>query len=312
LIGLLSFLHYTAASFLVVVPAMAVAYSQGRSAQATLDAIDEQPKAAKSLLTCMLIGSVLNETAALLSVIMGVALLIGSTELTMPIVVAELGIVCAIGIPAVCVGLFSMYPHIASIGSVARQPFQSGRINYFLAFVLSMMQMSVILGLIVAFLMKSSIKSIITMQDAIKIVSMGIAFGVSTIGPLLGMRHFTGRACAVLGYSPDAYSPLVSFALVSQALIETPILFSLFISLLLFFKAKVNPWAALAAAFSMGLSTVGPGIASGVISGAACQSIGAYPERASLFSYASVLAQTLVDAAVVYGVIIATALILGN
>lgn len=291
---------------------MAVAYSQGKSAQATFDAIDEQPKAAQSLLACMLIGSVLSETAALLSVIMGAALLLSSVTLTMPVVIAELGIVCALGIAALCVGLFSVYPHIASIRSVARQPFQAGRINYFLVFVLSMMQMSVILGLIVAFLMKGAITSITTLEDAIKIAAMGIAFGVSTIGPLLGMRYFTECGCAVLGYSPDSYSPLVSFALVSQALIETPILFSLFIALLLFFKAQINPWAALAAALAMGLSTVGPGIASGVISGAACRSIGASPERASLFSYASVLAQTLVDAAVVYGVIIATALVLSG
>ena len=172
------------------------------------------------------------------------------------------------------------------------------------------MQMSVILGLIVAFLMRFAISPAMDTTDALKLLAIGLTFGLSTIGPLLGMKRFTHTACSVLGYSPDAYGPLVSFALISQALIETPILFALFIALLIFFKFIVNPWAVLAAALAMSLSTFGPGIASGMISSEACRSIGLYPERASLFSYASVLAQTLVDAAVVYGVIIAAALVI--
>src|SRR4029077_17988673 len=112
---------------------------------------------------------------------------------------------------------------------------------YFLAFVLSMMQMSVILGFIIALFMKLSITPALTNQQALKILAMGLAFGLSTIGPLLGMQRFTRMACSMLGSSPNAYGPLFSFALISQALIETPILFSLFIALLMFFKETVNP-----------------------------------------------------------------------
>jgi F-type H+-transporting ATPase subunit c len=302
--------HYTITALLVVVPAMCVAYGQGCAAQATLEGINDQPKASPSLMGCMFLGVVLNETAALLAVIMGGALILAPVPSAGNAVIVECGLAIALGIPAALVGFFSLYPHCAAIQAIARQPFQAGRINYFLAFLLSMMQMPVILGLIIAFLMRFNIATEPTIEYALKMVAMGSVFGISTIGPLLGMKHFTQAACVVLGYSPDAYGPIFSFALVSQALIETPILFALFISLLMFFKVSINPWAAIAAAIAMSLSTLGPGIASGMIAGKACHAIGMRPERAPLFSYSSVLAQTLVDASVVYGVIIATALVL--
>lgn len=306
---IIELLHYGIAAMLIIIPAMCVAYGQGCAAQAALEGINMQPKASQSLVGCMLIGAVLNETAALLSVITGGAMLMAPRPFTGNMVIAELGLAAALGIPAALVSFFSLYPHCSSLEAIARQPFQSGRINYFLAFVLSMMQMSVILGLIMAFLMKFTLVPDMPQEYALKMFAIGTMFGVATIGPLLGMKRFADSACKVLGYSPDAYGPLVSFALISQALIETPILFALFVALLMFFKVIINPWSMMAAAIAMGLSTLGPGIASGTISSEACRSIGMYPERASLFSYASVLAQTLVDAAVVYGVIIATALV---
>lgn len=313
--SLVELAHYNLIGFLVVAPGAAVAWGQGYAAQATTDAITRQPGARKALLSTFFIGAVLNETAALLSGIMGGILLFTAPPvMTFPYVLAEWGIGFALGVPALLVGYLGAFPHHAALHSVARQPFQSGRINYFIAFLLSVMQMSVILGLIIAFAVRLGINAGMAAHTldtllALQMSATGLAFGLATVGPLLGMQRFATVACSTLGKAPETYSVLVSFALISQALIETPILFALFIAFFILIYGAVHPWAAVASALAIGLATLGPGIASGMIASEACRSMGKVPEKAAALSYTSVLAQTLVDASVVYGVIIAAMLL---
>jgi F-type H+-transporting ATPase subunit c len=307
--SIVELIHYSAIALLVIVPAGCVAFGQSSVVYTTLDKMEAQPGARGALLSCMLLGIFLNEAAALLPVIMGFALLGGAPSvIAWPHVIAELGIVLALGVPALLVGYVSSFPHKMAISSVARQPFQAGRINYLVLFLLSMMQMSVILGLIIAFFMRFSISETLELAQGWRVFAMGLAFGLSSLGPLIGMQRFSTAVCESLGIAPDAYGSLVSFSLISQALIETPVLFALFITLLILFRGG-SPMAAIAAALAMGLSTIGPGIASGTIAREACASIGRHPEKAALFSYTSILAQTLVDASVVYGVVIAVMLL---
>ena len=102
--------------------------------------------------------------------------------------------------------------------------------------------------------------------------------------------------------------------LVSEAIIETPIIFSLVISLLILMTplpaaALTKSIALLAAGLCTGLGTLGPGISSGRTSAAACEQIALNPELYLTLSKVSMFAQGLIDTAAIYALVISIMLI---
>jgi len=302
------FTQYMSMSMLFVVPSLSIAIGQGLVANATMEAMQTQPQAAAAMRRTFVLGIAYNETAAILTGIMVIMLILQASSFAPAASYGLLGIVCALAIPSACVGILSSLPQQAAVLATARQPFFAREIMRLMLITISVMQTSIILGFILSLLMKSQLAS--AASNGPLLLASGVAFGFGSIGPLIGLGLFSQAACATIGTNRQIYPQVVSFTFICQGLIEAPILFSLVVALLIISGVQHNLWACFAAACTSALSTLGPGIASGRIAHAACMAMGKQPASAAVISRMSLLAQTLIDTSPVYGLVVALALLL--
>lgn len=302
--------HYLSPALLLVIPSLSIAYGQSAAARTATKAIETQPEAAAAVRKNFLFSLAVSETAAILTLIIVMFLLMSPTMPSLATTFGHLAILLALGIPSTCIGIFSSFAQKEALLATARQPFFAAEIFRLTLITVAVMQTSVILGFILALLLQGQLASAVTLQDGLILLATGIAFGCGTIGPLFGLGIFSGAACKTIGINRKVYPQVLSFTFLCQGLIEAPILFSLVVALLITSGTQPNALACLAAALTIALTTLGPGIASGRIARAACMAIGQQPQEYRNISSTSLLAQTLVDTAPIYGMIIALSLLL--
>lgn len=304
------FVHYLIIALIVVLPACAVAWGQSIVAKAAVDAFNEQPAAAADISRMFFLSIFINETVAVISGLVGIMLIMQPVaDVTLPVLCAELGIFCAVAIPSFLTGTLASFPGQQAVGAIARQPLFAKSIQNITMITMSFMQTSAILGLIITVVIRNQLSALVTLDDGLRLLATGLAFGLGTIGPLVGLSYFARVACRMVGVNRDAYAQIFSFTFIGQALIETPVLFALVLAGAIMFRTSTSGIVLIASAIAMGLSTLGPGIASGKIASAACAEIGHDPAQYALLSRTSMLAQTLVDASVIYGALIAGAIL---
>lgn len=131
------------------------------------------------------------------------------------------------------------------------------------------------------------------------------------------MSTFAKAAIKGLGKNIKAYEKLLSFTFISEALIETPVIFCLLVSITLLFAVPyttteniVDGVIFLAAALCTGLGTLGTGISSGITAAAACTQISNNPASYNILSRTSILAQSLIETIILYSVILSLLMIL--
>lgn len=305
-----TFAHIISPALLFVFPALSIAYGQSQAATAASQAIETQPQAAAALRKNFILGLALSETAAILTGIIVIFLITSKEMASVATMFGNFGIIAALGIPSVCIGILACKAQREALFATARQPFFADKILNLMLITLALMQTSVILGFILAFLIQGQIILTHTFSESLILLASGLAYGCGTIGPLIGLGIFSAAACTTVGSNPRVYPQVLSFTFLCQGLIEAPILFSLVIALLIVSGTQANPVACIAAALAIALSTLGPGMASGRVARAACSAIGKQPDAYTTISRTSLLAQTLIDTAPIYGMIIALALLL--
>ncbi len=311
MISLLLLSYYGCIALLFLGPALGIALGQGTAAQAAEEAIGLQPAAAPEIRKNFLLGLALNETAAIINGIIVVMLCLQKTIITPEKMIGNLGILCALGIPSTAIGYMSSFPHAAALQATARQPFLARKILNLIILILSVMQTSSIFGLILALLINSQLSTLTSYTEGVRLLLAGSAFGFGSLGPLIGLGIFATAACAAIGYNRNSYKHILSFTFISQALIETPVLLSLAVTLLILMGTgpETATYALLGATIAIACSTFGPGIASGRTAAAACTAMSQQVANAQAISRTSMLAQTLIDASSIYGLMIALVLL---
>lgn len=307
-------IHIGTVAFTVAINSIAVGLGEGLTSFAALQAIDKQPGAQNDIARISVLGTALIETSAVLGVTMSFFLLLSNGAASATAHIAELGIACAIGFSGFAIGIASSFPAQEACFSVARQPFFADKILRFMLITQSIIQTPIIFGFIIGMLIKLQSTAIDTVQHSIMLIAAGLAIGLGSIGPATGLAIFSRSACKGIGLNRKAYGPLMSFTFISQAIIETPIIFALTISLILiFFTTKVSMLTSIAwiaAACCIGLGTLGPGIASGRTAAAAAQQIALDHKQYSILSKTSMFAQGLIDACAIYTFLISFLIIL--
>jgi F0F1-type ATP synthase membrane subunit c/vacuolar-type H+-ATPase subunit K len=306
---IISALHYTAAVAALVLPAIGVSIAQGRINSTTLNMLQTQPQATNAIRKIYFISSAVIEATMIIALIISMMLSL-KVPGTVYQAIAHCGIIFAIGICGFVIGICSAQPAQNAIIAIAREPFEHTKMMNLVLITLSLIQTPVIFGFIISW--------VIIMQSAqaqlslaLTLLASGIVMGIGAIGPIIGLSSFAQASCKSIGINKRSYAKIISFTFISQALIETPILFSFLIGLLLAtlpaagFFSPISGYKALASAFAMGLSTIGTGIASGNVSGAACTNITLYPDKHPMLSKISLLGQVFVDTNAIYGFIIA-------
>lgn len=313
------FLHYSSIFFIVGLTSLGVGIGGGKASVKALEAVNKAPAAYAEIFRAIIIGLAIIETSAILGIVMGLMLLFGQAapnNADMVLIgIGQWGIAFALGISGAVVGILSALPAQEAALAIARQPFFSAKILNAMLVTQSIVQTPIIFSFIIALFIKTQLDSLTTLANSIRLLSSGLCIGIGAIGPTLGLAHFAQVAQKSIARNRDAYSTIMPFTFISQAIIETPIIFAVLISmLLLLIPIKPNneflgAVSCLATAFCASFGTLGPGISSGNIASAACIEIAANPENSSLLSRTSILGQGVIDAAAMYALLVSLIII---
>jgi F0F1-type ATP synthase membrane subunit c/vacuolar-type H+-ATPase subunit K len=308
-------LHFATVALTVGITSMSVGLGEGLTGHAALEAIDRQPKAYNDIFRANLLGNALIETAAIIGILIAFLLLFGGSNeaFTLGTHIAELGIALTICISGFTIGIAASLPAQEACHAIARQPFFADKIIRFMLVTQSLIQTPIIFGFIIALFIRNKALVITSTAESLALVAAGLCIGLGSIGPVIGLGNFAKEACRGLGTNRAAYSNLISFSIVSLAIIETPVIFALLVSLMLLINSSgislLSGIAFLGAAFCMGIGTLGPGIASSKTAAAACKQIALKPEIYSTVSSISMFGQGIIDTCAIYTFLIAIFLI---
>ncbi len=311
-------IHFGTIALAVAVNALGVGIGQGLTSSAALEAINLQPNARDDITKTAVLGMALIETAAVMGTFIAVLLLLATPgmQLNWYVGLAELGIASAICLPGFILGIASCFPAREACMAVARQPFFAQNIIRFMLVILSLIQTPIIFGMIVALFINNQMTDIQTVRESLRLLASGIAIGLGSVGPAIGLASFAKVACRSVGKNRAAYNKLLSFSFISQAIVETPIIFSFVIALSLLFIVQpladeniVNGIALLAAGICTGIGTLGAGISSGLTAAQACKEIVLQPEAYGILSRTSLFAQGLIETCAIYAVLTSLLLI---
>jgi F-type H+-transporting ATPase subunit c len=308
-----AFLHYGTIAFGVGINAIGVGFGQGLIGKAALAALNQQPSARSEITRTAILGIALIETAAVMGLFISMLLLRANHQNHFS-GLAELGITLAICIPGLVIGLVSSWPAQSACMAVARQPFSAQRISNFMALMQALIQTPVIFGLLIALFISRQATDAATLFDSLRLIGSGLCIGLGSIGPAVGLAIFSRTACESLGVNPKASNAILSFTFVSAPLIETPIIFSFLISVILLFlpgtgTLTIDGIALLSAGLCTGLGTMGAGIGSGIIAQGACRQIALNPDSRSILSRTSMFGQGLIETCTIYAILISFLLI---
>lgn len=307
---------YTLANaFPVICGALGIGIGQGLTGKAALQAMNSQPSATQEISKMMLIGAALIETAAILASVIAFMLLFDNQpSLNIEAdALAKIGIALAIGISSLVCGIVASFPAQAACISLARQPFMSTKILNLMLITQTLIMTPNIFGFLIALLIKNQLHTLVTFEQGLQMLAAGISIGVGSIGPAIGLSMFAASACTAIGINKKAYSKIISFTFLSEAIIETSLIFALLVSLSIVSLTEPITWlkavALCSAACCMGVSTFGTGLSAGRTSSTACMQIAYHPEQYSSLSKISMLALAMIDTFAIYGLLIALMLI---
>ena len=300
-----TFLYFGSIVTIIVITSIAVALGESFISQAAINAIDVQPSARSEINKAALLGIALTETSAIIGLV--IAIILFSKTLMMPYAGLPLmGIAIAVALPGFTAGLVSAQPIVKACQSIMRQPFFSSKVINLMLITTSFIQTPVVFGFIISLFIYYQIPHCTNYTQAICLFSSGLSIGLGSIGSIIGLSHYAKAACASIGYNRNAYFRIITFTFISQALIETPVIFSLIISLLVLNTtitqdSFATATALIAAALCTALSNIATGISSGKTAAAACHEITLKPETYSTLSKASLVAQGMLDSFAIYG-----------
>lgn len=315
MIEIAEWVHYLTIALTIAISSMGVGIGAGLMNLAALEALDRQPTAHSDIVKMIFLGTALIDTAAIMSIVVSMMLLFDAPEhITIYSSIAEIGIMLAMCLPGFFIGIFSALPARQACFALARQPFFAQKILRFVLVSLSLLQTPIIFGFLIALFIKSQMYATVSYAQGMQFLASGLCIGLASIGPSYGMALFVRAACRAIALNRNIYNQLFSFTIVSQAIIETPIIFAIVVALLIGAQSSditlLKGIALVSAGFCTGLGTFGPGISSGQTAAVACNQIAQKPELYSSISRMSMFAQGLIDTSVIYAFMMSSALIL--
>ena len=312
-------LHFGSVAASIAFSSISVGIGQGLISWSALKNIDRQPAAQDGITRIAIIGMALVETVAVLGLLVSILLLFYTSQNSGDIFAnyAQLGIIAAMGVTGLVTGIASAIPAQEACNAVARQPFFAQRISGFMLMTQVVTQTPIISAFLVSLFIQNQAGAIITLTDSLRLIASGLCVGLGSIGPAIGLSVFAKAALNGVGKNIKAYDKLLSFTFISEALIETPVIFCLLVAITLLFAVPyamteniVDGVIFLAAGLCTGLGTIGTGISSGATAAAACTQISNNPDSYNILSRTSILAQSLIETIILYSVILSLLMIL--
>lgn len=312
-------LHYCAIGLAIALGSIGSGIGQGMGAFNTLRALTRQSEGNDQIFKSMIIGLAFIESGIILALVISLMLLFATSEpLTMGIAIAELGVALMIGIAATAISLASSYAVRSSAISIARQPIFAQKILTLMIVTQSMMEAPVIFAFIIGLIIKAQFKPSLDVLMGYKYFAAAMSLALGSIGPSLGQGIFANSSCAAVGLNRDAYSKILPFSIINGAVIETPLIFSLLISILIIFYplSTVHPLSStilfLVISFTIGFGSFGTAAAAGFVGSKTAKQIALNVENYSVLFRSNILAQAFIESSVIYSLIVSLALLTKN
>ena len=127
---------------------------------------------------------------------------------------------------------------------------------------------------------------------------------------------FAYAACTAVGKNKKSYDKIFPFSLLSEAVIETPMIFCLLLAFIILFLPPLADQfaeqvaAIVSAAFALGMGSIGTAVGIGYAASRSCYQIAREPKNYSVIVRMTLLVEAFVESSVIYAMIIALMLIM--
>ncbi|MBI2352894.1 ATP synthase F0 subunit C [Candidatus Dependentiae bacterium] len=312
---MIEFFYYFAIALPVILSTLGAGIGQGLIGKKVLEAMHFQPEASGPLSKVAIIGIALTETTGILGVVTSLMLLLNPVQIDQEYnIICSFGIALAVGVSGLVVGICSSLPAQAACESIARQPFMHAKILNLMLITQTLIMTSNIFGFLVALLIKNKLEMVHSFPLALQLFASGLSIGLGCIGPVIGLSKFAYAACRAVGFNKKAFGRVLTFTFIGEAIIETPLIFSLLIALsILSFNIPdisfLKSFSLFCAAICIALATLSPGFSSGRIGATTCEQIALHTNQYSALSKTTLLALALIDTCAIYGLLVSMMLI---
>lgn len=212
----------------------------GLPAGAACVGIIRQPSNSNKTFTTMLIGSAVAQTPAIFGMVISF-LLVSLDFSNVPLYpgwAAMLGAGLATGLAAIGSGVGNGFTSMEAVTGVARSPEHGTDINRVMLLGLSIGQSTTIYGFLISLLLLfTSIEASTALSSSLKLLGASFSSGFGGIGSGIGLGFASAYAVKWVARNVEVKGSLIRTMLVGMAVTESPAIFALIVSLLLFFKA---------------------------------------------------------------------------
>ncbi|MCK4499087.1 ATP synthase F0 subunit C [Candidatus Babeliales bacterium] len=310
-------LHYLAGAVPVVLAGFGVPLGISAAAKGLSEGLLRQQSSFQENFNTLIIGTLMIESSlALAFIAASVTLFAPPYILTLPVVLAELGGALAIGVSAFLVA-FSIGAAVkASCISVSRQPFHIHSIRIFMFVLMTLIETPVFFAFLIWLFIRTKVDDIQTLGEGIKLCAAGVAMAVGSIGPSIGQKIFVRKACLAVGCNKEAYGGLFTLSMITEAMIETPVLLTFIVSSLMIVRdvspiiVDSNAIVFFAVACAMGLGTLGASIGIGIIGSKATRNVALNSEAYGSILGTTFIAQAFAETSSLFAFLIALLIVL--
>jgi F0F1-type ATP synthase membrane subunit c/vacuolar-type H+-ATPase subunit K len=305
-------LHYFSAAIAIVLGALGGSIGQGIATFNIVQATQRQPMSSKSNFRAMLIGLALIESGCIITLVTSILTLLSNIkDKTIGSGLAELGAGLVVGMAALAISIASSFVVKAAAESISRQPFFAGKITTLMLLSQTIIEAPVIFAFIIALFIRTSVKDAMDLAEGLKYLAAGITLAVGAIGTSIGQSLCASASCRAVGLNKDAYSKILPFNLINQAIIETPAIFCMLVAFAILFT-NINPSCGmmtaiicLTAAVTIAIAACGTSSGMGLVAskGSSCIALDLtiYP----VMLKTTLLAVAFIESSMIYALIIA-------
>ncbi|MBD3231612.1 hypothetical protein GF322_03025 [Candidatus Dependentiae bacterium] len=309
-------LHYLSIGILIGLGSIGAGIGQGIAAFSSVGSMARQPAGNDPIFRSMVIGLAFIESGAIFALVITLLLLFTVLpQITFAIAIAELGISLAVGIAALSISIASSFAVRATAVSISRQPFFAQKIITLMLLAQSIIEAPVVFAFVVALIIKMNLTEATTLFEGLKFLAASCCIALGCVGPSFGQAIFANSSCKAVGLNKDVYNKIFTFSIINEAVIETPLIFSLLISIMLIFlpipfKTPLSSTIGfLVSAFAVGIGSFGTAVSAGYVGSRSCNQLALNPENYSFLFRSTILAQAFIESSVIYCLIIALFLI---
>ncbi|MCF7799692.1 ATP synthase F0 subunit C [Candidatus Babeliales bacterium] len=310
------FLHYSAIGLAIALGSFGTGIGQGIGAFGAIKALSRQKNGRDNIFRAMVMGLAFVESGIILALVISLLMLFGGGfKITMPIAIAELGIALAIGVASTAISISSSFAVKSACTAMSVQPFFSQKILTLMLLSQSIIETAVVFAFIISLIIRANFSESLTFLGGIKLFAAGICITLGCIGPCIGQGVFASASCRSAGLNKNAYNKIFTFSIINQAVIETPLIFCLLISIFIIYMpiSILNSFAGtinfLIAGITIGLGALGTSTSAGIVASKSCYQIALEPENYSILFRTTILAQAFIESNAIYALLIAIFLV---